>query len=198
MRASLRFAAFAQAFAMLAMHGCASHNHRSMNHDSSQPLGRFAPLLGEFTGDIIPFNDAGDRGDPIPIEWRCAPTHWGRLLTIEFRIINDDPAAPLRGWTGLFEVNNASNLCRTTWVSTGALGADGPVFGTRHIFAERGGFNADGQLVLRATQQDDDGEPIPYRSTYTFTERGMQVQDEVERDGAWAPTVLFDLRRAHE
>ena len=177
--------------------GCASHHDRTMN-DHAQPLGRFAPLLGEFTGDIIPFNDAGERGEPIPIEWRCESTHWGRLLTIEFRIINDDPAAPIRGWTGLFAVSDESNECRTTWVSASALGAEGPVFGTRHIFAERGGFNADGQLVLRATQQDDDGEPIPYRSTYTFTERGMQVQDEVERDGAWAPTMLFDLRRVNE
>ena len=142
-------------------------------------LGRFALLLGALQGELIVFNEQRERADPIPIEWRCEPSHWGRLLTIEFRIINDDPNAPLRGWTGLFDVNDSANECRTTWVSTGALGADGPVFGTRHIFAERGGFDASGRLVLRATQQNDDGDPVPYRSTYTFTERGIQVQDEI-------------------
>ncbi len=184
------------AFAAL-LPGCASHNNRAMTDQSTQPLGRFEPLLGNFTGELIPFDDQSNRATPIPIAWRCEPSHWNNLLRIEFRIISAQPGAPLRGWTGLFDVNNHDNTCRTTWVSTSALGADGPTFGTREIFAERGGFDASGRLVLQATQQDENGDPIPYRSTYTFTERGIQVQDEVQRDGQWKPTVLFDLRRTN-
>lgn len=179
--------------------GCMNHHGDTVRarEQTAAPLGAFAPLVGDFGGELKVYDEAGEAiTQTAPLRWRCEPSHWGRLLRIEFVIVSDDPDR-LSGWTGLFHIDAAANECRTTWVSMNALGADGPTFGTRHIFAERGGIDDDGTLVLRATQQGPDGEPVPYRSVYTFTDDGMTVQDAIEVDGQWKKTVLFELRR-HE